>query len=114
MVEDDAFRVAVIAIFAAVNGSMMPSVNWVNGSAIRTHPDVRMSSSVLLNLRCIDTSLQNGFFHFKCHSISLSYVRFTGLLDSGYCDATHWIPFFESCQNLRVLLNSGKFCNVLS
>jgi hypothetical protein len=76
MVEDDAFRVAVIAVFAAVNGSMMPSVNWVNGSAIRTHPDVGMSTPVLLNLRSYMNTPLHGFFHFKCHSIS-SYVTFT-------------------------------------
>ena len=115
MIEDDAFRVAVIAVFSTVNGSMMPSVNRVGSSTIGTHPDVWMSSPVFLNLRSwMNTPLQNGFFHFKCHSISLSYVTFTGLLDSSSCDAAHGILFFASCQNFRVLLNSSEFRNVLS
>ena len=77
MGEDHAFRIAVIAVFASVNSSMMPLVDWVDRFAIRAHPDIRMSTSVLLDLRCsyFDMSLQNRFFHFKGHSISLLCVQ---------------------------------------
>lgn len=82
MDEDHAFRVAVIAVFASVNGSMVPLVDWVDRFTIRTHPDIRMSTSMLLDLRCsrLDTPLQNRFIHFKCHSIS-PHVMFAVLLD---------------------------------
>lgn len=72
MDEDDAFRVTVIAVFAPVNGSVMPLVDWVDRFAIRTHPDIRMSTPMLLDLccNCLDMSLQNHFFHFKGHSIT--------------------------------------------
>lgn len=50
MGEDDAFCVAIVAVFAPINGSMMPFVDWMDRLAIRAYPNIRMSTSMLLYL----------------------------------------------------------------
>jgi hypothetical protein len=93
MAEDYAFGVAVTAVFAPVNRSMMPFVDWVDRFAIRTHPDIGMSTPVLLDLRSLlDAPLLNRSIHFKGHSIS-PHVMPMILLDSASHDATQWILF---------------------
>lgn len=41
-------------------------------------------------------------------------LRLDALSGSGFRDAVHRILLFASCQNFRILLNSCKFCDVLS
>ena len=111
MVEDYTFRVAVTAIFAAVNGSVMPFVDRMNGFAIRAHPDVRMSASVFLDLGNLKSPCRYVSFYLECHSTSLRYVL--ELMGSGSRDAIHGILFTVGDQWL-ILLNSGQLSDVLS
>jgi len=65
MVQDYTFRVAVTAVFAAVNGSVMPFVDRMNGFAIRAHPDIRMSATVFLDLSNLKAPCHDVPFYLK-------------------------------------------------
>jgi len=68
MVEDNAFRIAVVAVFATVDCSVVPFVDWMDCLAVRTHPDIRMSAPVFLDLRSLKMPRLYASFNFKCHS----------------------------------------------
>ena len=52
VVEDDFLCVTVIAVLASVNYAVVPLVNRVNPSTVRTQPDLRMSTAaIFLNLQ---------------------------------------------------------------
>jgi hypothetical protein len=65
VIEYDAFRIAVIAVFSTINGAVVPAMNRVNRLTIWTKPRLWVSTTSMLEgfHNGLSSPLENGLSH---------------------------------------------------